>query len=318
MSSAKERSPNASSDAAPSAHTTEGYYQGVMPIDTQFNSATLARSNKVFFPIRSGAVHTPIAVSIRKWTAGQFVTSPLGSLEEWSRVASFAVGEAIYRNGEPVEYWYRILAGAARQCAFTQYGSRQIVDFLRPGDLFGYDAPNLHTFSVEAIASGTRIVRYPRLKAEQVADSEPPVANQIRRLAFESVHRVQTRMLILGRATALEKVCSFLLEMADRFSARSDHAVTLPMSRYDIADYLAMAVETVSRALTNLRRMDVIHLEEVRCVRICNRHALERVIDSSTHELKSRRPMAVGGYSSDPHRRFCALAAPSATALYEA
>jgi CRP/FNR family nitrogen fixation transcriptional regulator len=263
-------------------------------------------------------VLTPIAASIRKWMAGQIVTSPLGSLEEWSRVASFAVGESIYRNGEPVEYWYRILAGAARQCAFTLYGSRQIVDFLRPGDLFGYDAPNLHTFAVEAIASGTRVVRYPRLKAEQVADFEPQVAKQIRQLAFESVHRVQTRMLILGRATALEKVSSFLLEMADRFRARSDDAVTLPMSRYDIADYLAMAVETVSRALTNLRRMDVIHLEGVRCVRICDRDALERVIESFTHDVKSRPSIAVGDYSSNPHPRLCALAATSAQAFYEA
>ena len=261
---------------------------------------------------------TPIATSIRKWTAGQIVTSPLGSLEEWSRVASFAVGESIYRDGEPVEFWYRILAGAARKCAFTQYGSRQIVDFLRPGDLFGYDAPDLHTFAVEAIASGTRVVRYPRLKAEQAADSEPQVAKQIRQLAFESVHRVQTRMLILGRASALEKVCSFLLEMADRFRARSDGAVTLPMSRYDIADYLAMAVETVSRALTNLRRMDVIHLEGVRHVRICNRDALERVIESSTRDVKAHRPISVGSFSPNSHRRLCALGATSASALYEA
>ena len=261
---------------------------------------------------------TPIATSIRKWTAGQIMTSPLGSLEEWSRVASFAVGESIYRNGEPVEFWYRIVAGAARKCAFTLYGSRQIVDFLRPGDLFGYDAPNLHTFAVEAIAPGTRVVRYPRLKAEQVADSEPQVAKQIRQLAFESVHRVQTRMLILGRATALEKVCSFLLEMADRFRARSDGAVTLPMSRYDIADYLAMAVETVSRALTNLRRMDVIHLEGVRRVRICNRDALERVIESSTRDVKTHRPIAAGDYSSNPHRPLCEVRPISASALYEA
>jgi CRP/FNR family nitrogen fixation transcriptional regulator len=281
---------------------TKRYYQGAMSIRTQFNSATSTRSNIVFPTIRSGPVPTPIAASIRKWTAGQIATSPLGSLEECSRVASFAVGEAIYRNGDPVEFWYRIVAGAARKCAFTLYGTRQIVDFLRPGDLFGYDAPHLHTFAVEAIASGTRVVRYPRVKAEQVADSEPLVAKQIRQLAFESVHRVQTRMLILGRATALEKVCSFLLEMADRFRARSDAAVTLPMSRYDIADYLAMAVETVSRAMTNLRQMDVIHLEGVRCVRICNRDALEGVIESFARDVKTRRPIAVRDHSSNPHR----------------
>ena len=261
----------------------------------------------------------PIATSIRKWSAGQIVTSPLGSLEEWSRVATFIVGESIYRNGEPANFWYRILAGAARKCALTHYGSRQIVDFLRPGDLFGYDASIQHTFAVEAIASGTRVVRYPRREAEQVADSEPLVARQVRQLAFESLHRVQTRMLILGRATALEKVGSFLLEMADRFRARSNGAVTLPMSRYDIADYLAMAVESVSRALTNLRRMDVIHFEGVRCVRISDRSALERVIENSARgEMKSHRSIAVGSYSSNPHQGLCALESASARALREA
>jgi CRP-like cAMP-binding protein len=127
-----------------------------------------------------------IATSIRKWTVGQIVISPLGSLEDWSRVATFAVGESIYRNGEPAEFWYRIMAGAARKCAFSQWGSRQIVDFLRPGDLFGYDAPDQHTFAVEAIASGTRVVRYPRREAEQVADSEPLVARQVRASGADS------------------------------------------------------------------------------------------------------------------------------------
>jgi CRP/FNR family nitrogen fixation transcriptional regulator len=257
--------------------------------------------NKVFLLPGAAHVLTPIAASARKWTGGQIMTSPLGSLDELSRVSSFAVGEPIYRNGEPAEFWYRILAGASRKCAFSLYGSRQIVDFLRPGDLFGYDAVDLHTFTVEAIASGTRVARYPRGRAEQIADSDPQVARRIRQIAFESVFRVQTRMLILGRATALEKVCSFLLEMADRFRARSEGAVTLPMSRYDVADYLAMAVETVSRALTNLRGRGVIQFEGVRRVEICDRDALEREIESSTNELKTRqeiRRISIGRLSA--------------------
>jgi CRP/FNR family nitrogen fixation transcriptional regulator len=87
-------------------------------------------------------------------------------------------------------------------------------------------------------------------------------------------------MLILGRATALEKVSSFLLEMVDRFRTRPVGPVTLAMSRYDIADYLAMAVETVSRALTTLREKGVIQFESVRCVQIRDRGSLERVCES--------------------------------------
>jgi CRP/FNR family nitrogen fixation transcriptional regulator len=227
-----------------------------------------------------------------KWTPGSNVISPLGSLETLSTVARFARGEPIYRNGEPAEYWYRIVSGASRKCAFTYDGSRQIVDFLQPGDLFGYDAHDTHSFAVEAIVSGTIVTRYSRRSAERLADSDPLVARRIRELAFESVRRVQSRMLILGRATALGKVGSFLLEMADRFSTGSASPVTLPMSRYDVADYLAMAVETVSRALTVLRERRVIQFEGVRCVRICDRHSLEKANESTRSEPTARPPSA--------------------------
>jgi CRP/FNR family nitrogen fixation transcriptional regulator len=231
---------------------------------------------------------TATTVSVRKWKAGTNVTSPLGSLEELSTVARFARGEPIYLSGDPADFWYRILSGASRKCAFTLDGSRQIVDFLRPGDLFGYDAHDVHSFSAEAIVSGTTVARYPRRSAERVADSDPQVARRIRELAFGSVHRVQRRLLILGRATALEKVSSFLLEMVDRFRTRPVGPVTLPMSRYDIADYLAMAVETVSRALTHLRERGVIQFDSVRCLQIRDRESLERAVESSTNEMRTR------------------------------
>jgi CRP-like cAMP-binding protein len=166
-------------------------------------------------------------------------------------------------------------------------GSRRIVDFLRPGDLFGFSTQEIHQFSVEAIVSDTRVARYPRHRAELLADSDPQVAKRIRELAFESVSRVHRRMVILGRASALEKVSTFLLEMADRFGAGSASAVTLPMSRYDIADYLAMAVETVSRALTSLRERGVIRFSAVRCVQICDRDALEKVFRSPDEQMRT-------------------------------
>jgi CRP/FNR family nitrogen fixation transcriptional regulator len=101
-------------------------------------------------------------------------------------------------------------------------------------------------------------------------------------------------MVILGRASALEKVSTFLLEMADRFGAGSASAVTLPMSRYDIADYLAMAVETVSRALTNLRERGVIRFAAVRSVQICSRDALERAFRSPHEQERTDQVWAMG------------------------
>lgn len=213
--------------------------------------------------------------SVQEWRAGSNLASPLGSLESMSTIARFAAGDPIFLRGDPADFWYRILSGACRKCAWGFDGSRQIVDFPRPGDLFGYDVQDVHDFSVEAIVSNTTVARYPRYKAERVADSDPQVARRIRELAFGSVLKVQRRMLILGRASALEKVSSFLLEMADSFRAISGGAVTLPMSRYDIADYLAMAVETVSRVLTSLRDKGAVQFDGCRRLRIRDRCLLE-------------------------------------------
>jgi CRP/FNR family transcriptional regulator, nitrogen fixation regulation protein len=231
---------------------------------------------------------TSATASVQEWRVSSNLASPLGSLESMSAIARFAPGDPIYLSGDPADFWYRILSGACRKCAYGLGGSRQIVDFLCAGDLFGYDAQDVHSFSTEAIVPGTTVARYPRRNAERVADSDPQVARRIRELAFGSVLRVQSRLLILGRATALEKVGSFLLEMVDRFRIRPVGPVTLPMSRYDIADYLAMAAETVSRALTNLRERGVIRFDSVRCLQIPDRELLERVVESSMNEMKPR------------------------------
>jgi CRP/FNR family transcriptional regulator, nitrogen fixation regulation protein len=100
------------------------------------------------------------------------------------------------------------------------------------------------------------------------------VAHAVRQRAFESISRLQSRMVLVGRTNALEKVSAFLLEMAERTSVTSDDLV-LPMSRYDIADYLAIAVETVSRALTTLKARGAITIAHSRQVRITDRSALE-------------------------------------------
>jgi len=204
----------------------------------------------------------------------------LGTLDDLGIVSCFKVDSVIYDCGERADFWYQIVSGAARKCVFTLDGERQIVDFLTEGDLFGFDSREIHHFRVETIVSGARIARFPRRAAEQMADSDARLARRLRELAFESVSRIQRRMLILSRATALEKVSGFLLEMADRGTMR-DLAVTLPMSRNDIADYLAMAVETVCRALKQLREHSLIRTGGVRQVYICDRDALARAAAGS-------------------------------------
>jgi CRP-like cAMP-binding protein len=208
-----------------------------------------------------------------------------GTLESLATQIRCKVGETVYHCAEATHYWYRIVVGAARKTALTADGSRHIVDFLLPGDFFGFGSGNTHHFSVETIAAGTIVARYPRRDAERLSESDPEVSRHIREVAFASIDRLQTRMVILGRTSALEKVSAFLLEMADRSHTGPPNSVVLPMSRYDIADYLAIAVETVSRTLTELRGRGVICLGGVRRVRICDRAALESIVQWPTDSI---------------------------------
>jgi CRP/FNR family nitrogen fixation transcriptional regulator len=129
--------------------------------------------------------------------------------------------------------------------------------------------------AVEASIEGTFIACLPSGGLEMIASSDPEVRRMIRNLAFEAVTRAQAHILVLGRTTAAEKVSAFLLEMAGRVTDRTAQVIVLPMSRYDIADYLAISVETVSRALTDLRHNGAINLSGKREVRIVDRSGLD-------------------------------------------
>jgi CRP/FNR family transcriptional regulator, nitrogen fixation regulation protein len=97
--------------------------------------------------------------------------------------------------------------------------------------------------------------------------------------------QLQSQLLILGRITVLEKVASFILEMASRMSHDDGNSVALPVSRHDIADYLAVFVETVSRSLTDLQQRGIIKLSETRVLRIVERDVLETC---DHHEFAAR------------------------------
>ena len=230
---------------------------------------------------------------MEKQPSASFWSNTLPALERLAVVARYEIGEAVYRYNDPREHWYRVVGGAARKCALTGDGRRHIVDFALPGDLFGFGVTGGRQFCAEAIVPGTLIARYPRRSAETLADADPQIARNIREVAFQSIVRVQRRMVTLGRSSALEKVSSFLLEMLDRSHTASAGVLQLPMSRYDIADYLAMAVETVSRAMTELRARRAIAFRGVRQVRICSREALVEIADGLIDSGARHRKNAV-------------------------
>jgi CRP/FNR family nitrogen fixation transcriptional regulator len=204
---------------------------------------------------------------------------PLQSLDSLAVLTHCRRGQEICSPARPADTWYLVIAGTARRYVVRTDGRRQILDLLFPGDFFGFSARDEYDFVVESVSEGTLVAAYPRRRVELLADSDPRLAREIRQVTFEALSRLQSQLVMLGRITALEKVSSFLLDMAARSSEGSAGIVILPISRYDIADYLALSVETVSRSLTDLKHRGIIKLSGTRCVMITDRKALELCIE---------------------------------------
>ena len=190
--------------------------------------------------------------------------SLMGATMPYSRDAE------IYGENEPADYVYRVISGAVRTYKVLGDGRRQIGAFYLPGDIFGLEAGDEHSFSAEAI-SDAKILVVKRSALLALAERESEVARQLWSVTGEELRRVQDHILLLIK-TAKERVSSFLLEMAKRRPSGND--VELPMSRQDIADYLGLTIETVSRTLTELENSASIKLASARHIVLRDRRAL--------------------------------------------
>jgi CRP/FNR family transcriptional regulator, nitrogen fixation regulation protein len=168
---------------------------------------------------------------------------------------SYRKGKEIYGEKEPAEYVYQVKAGAVRSYKLLSDGRRQIGAFHLRGDIFGLENGSEHRFTTEAVIDTTvRLIR--RQSLETVAESDATVAKNLLSLTTNNLQHAEDHMLLLGRKTSLERVAAFLLEMDKRLTAAG--VMALPMSRRDIADYLGLTLETVSRALSRLHEFGVL------------------------------------------------------------
>jgi CRP/FNR family nitrogen fixation transcriptional regulator len=199
---------------------------------------------------------------------------PLASaIEMMGAPMSFARNCEIYGEGEPADYLYKVVSGTVRTSKILTDGRRQIGSFHLAGDVFGLEVGDEHAFSAEAITEAkVLVVRRSALMGLAARDGD--VARQMWTQAGHELARVQDHIMLLVK-TAQERVVGFLLEMAARVP--TGNAVELPMSRQDIADYLGLTIETVSRTLTTLENDGAIELPTSRCVMLRKRAALVRL-----------------------------------------
>ena len=190
---------------------------------------------------------------------------------------NFERNAEIFGEEEPADYLYKVLSGAVRICKLMSDGRRQIGAFYLPGDVFGMEPGEVHRFAAEAIADSSILI----VKRSAFIIAARRNSGMVAELWTETMthlQQAQEHMLVLGRKNAQERIATFLLEMARRLSKQG--AVELPMPRQDIADYLGLTIETVSRTFTQLERDGVIAMLASRRIVLRNRTTLDRLNDT--------------------------------------
>jgi CRP/FNR family transcriptional regulator, nitrogen fixation regulation protein len=195
------------------------------------------------------------------------------SIELMGARMPYARNVEVYGEGEPADFVYKVISGAVRITKLLDDGRRQVTAFHLPGEIFGLELGKEHRFSAEAITE-SRILVVKRSAVLALAGRDGEVARQLWALTADALQRVQDHMLVLGCMSARERVANFLLQLAKSVSGDE---LELPMSRQDIADYLGLTIETVSRTMTQLENDAAIGLPTSRRIVLRNRAALSRL-----------------------------------------
>jgi CRP/FNR family nitrogen fixation transcriptional regulator len=194
-------------------------------------------------------------------------------LESIGTVVSLTRNREVYGYGDPAAHLYKMISGAVRTCKYFSDGRRQIGAFYLAGDVFALQMDIAHTLSAEAINS-SKVSVIPRPALMALAERDNDVALRLWSLTTRELRRTHDHVLLLMN-TAPERVASFLLAMAERVGTSS--SVDLPMPRRDIADYLGLTMETVSRTLSDLQAAGTVKLPRSQRIVFRNRTALERL-----------------------------------------
>jgi CRP/FNR family nitrogen fixation transcriptional regulator len=177
----------------------------------------------------------------------------------------------IYGEGDEARCFYKVVSGVVRTCRFLSDGRRQIDAFHREGDVFGFEVGADHRMAAEAVVACS-VIAYRRRGLETIVSQDDRLSRWFFSHAMTSMALAREHSLLLGRASAAQKIAAFLQEIAERDG--SSGVIELAMSRQDIADYLGLTIETVSRTLSQLDRDGVIGLPSARRVVVKDRRAL--------------------------------------------
>ncbi len=186
--------------------------------------------------------------------------------------------QPIFDEAERAQHVFNVTEGAVKIYKLLSDGRRQITGFLFPGDFLGLTHNENYAYSAEALTH-TKLCRFPRQKLEALLDEMPKLEQRLLGMASHELAAAQDQMILLGRKSAKERVVSFLMMLSNAAvrHGRPDNPVALPMTRNDMGDYLGLSLETVSRALTQLKTQGLIQLLDERRVRLAKPEAMREI-----------------------------------------
>lgn len=207
------------------------------------------------------------------------------SLAELKRLGStlrLGAGQTLFREGDPATRVFTLTRGSLKLYKLLPDGRRQIVGFMYPGDFLGISIDEEHAFTAELLEDA-ELCCFSHGRFSCFLGDNPSMEHELYRMAAHELGAAQLQLVLLGRKTATERLASFLVHLAnrvERVSGEKGDIVELPMSRADIADYLGLTKETVSRILSTFRAARLIRLQELNQVQILDRSLLEQLAES--------------------------------------
>jgi len=208
--------------------------------------------------------------------AGDLSTPELDFLFTEGRERHFSAGENLITEGERTDYFFDLLDGTVALARNGRDGRRQILSFLSARQFLGAASTERYPNLATALTPVTAI-SYPRLALEKALISTPSFASQFRKILTRILESAHDHVYTIGQRSAIERVASFLLYLRanqasfspDGPRAKSEH-IDLPMTRLDIADFLGLTIETVSRAFSALKKANVIRFKDSHSCEILN------------------------------------------------
>lgn len=214
---------------------------------------------------------------------GVLESDELRAFRQSGTTATIDAGKTLFYEGDPANNVFNLTTGTLRLSKLLPDGRRQIAGFVFPGDFLGITMEEEHAFTAEAVTA-SELCRFPRGRFDDFVEAHSHLERRLYALAAHELAAARQQLVLLGRKTAAERVASFLLMLAARARNEADESlepdeVVLPMSRNDIADYLGLRIETVSRELSGLKAGRLIQLLDTHKIRLIDRERLEELAD---------------------------------------